>query len=80
MVAGLVLAAGLFAGGTRFGAHVWPGAETKVRTEVVEKTWGAEDRCEKAWTDYAIASAGGGTRDRFLYERLGKVCPPELRP
>jgi hypothetical protein len=81
VAAGLALAAILAFAAGAFALYVWPGAKTevRVRTEAVEKTWGVEDRCEKAWTDFATVVSGGSNASLF-WDRVKKVCPSELMP
>jgi len=55
----VVLAAAAFFGGTQFGAHVWPGAETiervetkvetRVETRIEYRMPPKDERCEQLW-------------------------------
>ena len=62
VVAGLVLGAGLFAGGTHFGADVWPGSDTVVETKVEYQLPAKEQLREDAWRLYADAQTESAAR------------------
>jgi hypothetical protein len=73
VVAGLVIGAGLFAGGTQFGAHVWPGSNTVAETKVEYQLPPQEQRCDEAWREYAAAQIDRQAHDIYS-ERVVPLC------